>query len=77
MIVIVIVIEKEVEYDKFTNLFSVEMEKNGYAAHWAPKSRFHYLEPSAQQEVDGCAIFVRRSKSVLSVFSLFSSITLS
>jgi len=57
---------QEVETEQFYSYFLPELKKNGYAGVFSAKSRARTMTEQERKHVDGCAIFYKTSKYVLS-----------
>ena len=56
---------QEVETEQFYSYFLPELKKNGYAGVFSAKSRARTMSEQERKHVDGCAIFYKTSKYVL------------
>lgn len=56
---------QEIETEQFFNFFLPELQQNGYDGIFSPKSRARTMTEEDRKYVDGCAIFYRTSKYVL------------
>lgn len=53
------------ETEQFYSYFLPELKKNGYAGVFSAKSRARTMSEQERKHVDGCAIFYKTSKYVL------------
>lgn len=58
---------QEVETDQYYNYFLPALKEQDYEGIFSPKSRARTISESERKHVDGCAIFYRKSKSVLNL----------